>query len=646
MLNKPTLGAIMLIVLTVAALVQPVAAGPRDQPPPQPGWTHSPKYPDDTPGRHGLALSDKPITFGSPVIAEVDGNAGNGLEVVVGGSDGRVYARRADGASLWEQTVPIAGCSANTLIFGKPTVGALNGDGVPYVVVGYGSRDGNDNACDGGVVVLRGSSGAQVWNFSQRAFDAQTPEAPENDYGVISAVALADTDGDGRLELAFGGLDRNLYLLNADGSVRWYYHAADSIWSTPLFLNVDGDPQLELIAGTDISPNPNIVPPTQAGGFVYAFETAARSPVRIPFQTGYLWRTFFDQVIYSSPLAAELLASSPGLEIAVGSGCYWPVGGTPLGAWVKIIRPSDGAVLQTLNAPGCTQSSPAAGDIDDDGALEIVATTRGSDGKGHIVAWDPTSADPKWNKITGDPNSGSNDPNVDMQSPVIADLDGNGSLEVLAANFWSVHVLSGKDGGFLTCQGPGCGGQPSLFAWGTLKSTPAVGDLDGDGDLEVVIGGENFPFNPGRAHLYAWTNFAGVLGSPQGGQTAYSAPWPQFRRTATANGTLAQPGLAASATAISSLSESGQSRTYRIALSSSDGSPISPQVSADDPDNIVSADVEGRTLVVTVSAAGKGVGSYSATLSVESAGLPALPISVSLRVVAEVTTVSLPATRR
>ena len=37
--------------------------------------------------------------------------------------------------------------------------------------------------------------------------------------------------------------------------------------------------------------------------------------------TGFIWRTHFDQALYSSPLAADLLPNNPGLEIAIGASC-------------------------------------------------------------------------------------------------------------------------------------------------------------------------------------------------------------------------------------------------------------------------------------------------------------------------------------
>ncbi|NTU83847.1 MAG: PQQ-binding-like beta-propeller repeat protein [Chloroflexales bacterium] len=646
-MTKRTLGALLIIALTFVALTQPASAGPRDQPPPLPGWTHTPRYADDTSARHGIRLSGGPILRGSPVIAEVDGNATNGSEVVVGGSDGQVYAFKADGSLLWQKPVPDAGCSSFSLINGRPSVGNLYGDGAPYVLVGYGTIEDTGRACDGGVVAFRGSDGQQAWNFSLQAFESQTPEPAESLHGVVSSPTLADADGDGKLEVAFGGLDRNAYLLNYNGSVRWYYHAADTVWSSPLFVNVDSDPALELIVATDISANPNVIPPTHDGGFLHAFDTAPRSPAHIDFQTGFLWRTPFDQVLFSSPLAADLLPNNPGLELAIGSGCYFPRDSDDKrGKWVKIVSPASGAVLQTLNAPGCVQSSPAAGDIDDDGQPELVAMSRGSDGKGHIVAWDPTSASPKWDKVPGDPNSGSNDAMIDLQSPVIADLDGNGSLEVLAANFWSVHVLSGKDGSFLTYQGSGSN-LPSLFAWGTLKATPAVGDINRDGKLDVVMGGTNVPFDPNRGLLYAWTNFAGVLNSQAGGQAPYSAPWPQLLRSAGGQALLSQPALTASARSISAVAASGASREYRIGIGSADGSSISPSVSeASDPSDIVTASVSGTTVTIAVDTAGKANGTYAAVVNVDSSGLQTLPLNVTVTVVDRASSVALPAAMR
>jgi hypothetical protein len=362
----------MLLMLTVSV----AQAGSRDQPPPLSGWTHSPKFPDDTRQQHGVVLQGKDIVRSSPVIADIDGNSTNGKEVAVGGVDGILYVYKSNGQLLWSKNVLPQSCTARgDKINSGPAVGRIYGDGIPYIVVSYGPVGSGD--CDGGIATYDGRNGTLKWRFSLREW-ARKQGYTEGVYGMISSPALADTDGDGRMEIGFGGLDRNVYLLNADGTVRWYYHAADTVWSSPAFVNIDSDPELELVIGTDIMGNPNLNPRTYDGGYVYAFDTQPRTPSRIEFQTGYKWRTHFNQVIYSSPVIGDVLPNNSGPEIVIGSGCYYPRNvsqlGDKYGKWIKILRLSDGAVLQTLNANACIQSSAALGDLDDDGVLEIVAT--------------------------------------------------------------------------------------------------------------------------------------------------------------------------------------------------------------------------------------------------------------------------------
>lgn len=639
--------------------------GHKDQPPPLSGWTHTQTFRDDTAQKHGIVLAGEDIVRSSPTIAEIDGNTGNGKEVVVGGQDGQLYVYRANGSLAWSVNLLPSACSVpagDGRMNSAPAVGELYGDGVNYVVASYGSINQTD--CDGGVAAIRGDNGQLAWRFSLRAWRNSQGYAAEALYGVTSSPALADVDGDGDMEIGFGGYDRYIYLLNADSTVRWYYQAADTIWSSPAFLDVNGDDKLELIIGSDISFNPQIGTPD--GGYVYAFNTDVRVPPRVEFcmpafpQTcqaaNFLWRTTFDQAIYSSPVIADVLASNSGPEIVIGSGCFFPAtSADKRGRWVKILRPSDGTVIQTLNAPACLSSSVAVGDLDDDGALEIAATVMGApavggDGSSKVVAWNPENANPWWSMSPRDPNSGLNDGyGADLQSPVIADIDGNGSLEVLAANYWSVHVLNGRTGGALTCQGPSssCGSTKSLFTWKTVKSTPAVGDINGDGVLEVVIGSGNALNTGNRGQLYAWTNIQ--LGSPTGTQQPYSAPWPMFRGNATHSGShWTNLQLSVSPQDHSVLSAVGETRTLAYQVKRTDGGAWTA-AEQNDPNGIVRLlNTSGKgtaTLGVAVIAPNK-TGDYTASIVVRSTGLPDQVVEVFLKTVDQVERVYLPLTRK
>jgi hypothetical protein len=551
-----------------------VTAGFQDNPPPLPGFTHTGNYSADSAQKHGLVLPGDIVVRSSPAIANISTVAA-GSEIAVVDRDGLVSVYSATGGLLWSRNVydGAASCSVSDgdLVRSSPAVGDLENDGTPDVVIGYGPVA--VSSCDGGVVVLNGNTGAIKWRYSLRDLTTIPENMDESLFTVAATPALADTDGDGTLEIGFGGFDRNVHLLNHDGSQRWYYHAADTVWSSPAFVDVDGDAVLELVIGADITANAASVPPTPDGGYIYAFKTAPRLPASIPFREGFIWQTYLDQAVYSSPAIGDVLASNPGMEIVVGSSCWHPVGSAnKIGRWVKILRMSDGAVLSTLNTPACSRSSPALGDIDSDGKLEIVSLVTGEpqyggSGKSFVIAWDPDTGAQKWTFTPNNPNLAANHPNGndpngdDIQSAVIADLDGNGSLEVLTANIWAVHVMRGDTGAALTCQSNTCGSQTSLFTWYTLKSTPAVGDVDGDGDLEVVIaGGHNFDTAGAgvRGHLYVWSNIASAsLSSPPGALPAYSAPWPQFRGSAARTGVVAIPALGVSPAVLRLLDTTG-----------------------------------------------------------------------------------------
>jgi outer membrane protein assembly factor BamB len=475
------------------------------------------------------------VTLSSPAIADVDGDPANGKEVVIGGADGILYAYRSDGSLLWSVKTPNYSCpglKGSNRLLSSPAIGAIYGDGIPYVVVGYGGVI--NRTCDGGIIAVRGTTGEIAWKFSVKRF-AKRRKFWAFSNTVFSSPALAHVDNSGKMVIGFGSFDRNVYLLNANGTVRWYYNAADTVWSSPAFANVDSDPDLEMIIGTDISANPHLRPVTLNGGYVYAFKTKTRNGKRIGFrdQSAYIWQTYLPQVIFSSPVVADVLPSSPGAEILIASGCYFPERTRDKdGKWIKILRASDGVVLQTLNMPACSPSTPAVADIDGDGVLEVLATANGStaiggDGRSRLLAFEADIPDPIWSVVPR--VRGRNDEyGGQFISPVVADLDGNGSLEVVAANAEGLSIFAARDGTPLTCQGASCEpGEVVLATDDSVRATPAIADINGDGILDMAIGGGSG--YTGRGGLYVWTNFHEVLSSEPGEFEPYANPWPMFR---------------------------------------------------------------------------------------------------------------------
>ncbi len=467
--------------------------------------------------------------FSSPLVADIDGNPGNGLEIVKTSADGVVHSLSSSGNLLWSSSIPKAECvgSVGNRIHSSPALGTLDRSGRKAVVVAFGGV--GNRSCDGGVVAFDANNGQQLWFFSLKAFSKQNKFYSFR-YSAFTTPALSDVNRDGLTEIAFGSFDRNVYLLNPDGKVRWYYNAADTVWASQLFLDINGDNKPELIAATDISANKKIKPKTPDGGYLYALRTDPISgkSKKIKFRDvkKSIWRSEVDQVLYSSPIAADVIPSNPGKEIIVASGCFFPQKGSDKrGKWIKIFDDHSGKLLRTLPTSSCSSTSPIAADIDDDGQIEVIAFIQGhksvgGDGNSHVIAWKADSGQQLWNVI---PRSGNQNQEMggEHSSPVIADLDGNGSLEVIANNGNGLVIIDGKSGAILSCQEKSCGDKPSLLFGSSSTSTPTVADLDSDGRLELIAAASN--------GVHVWSGFSGNLNSAPGAQAAYSAPWPTWR---------------------------------------------------------------------------------------------------------------------
>ncbi len=82
---------------------------------------------------------------------------------------------------------------------------------------------------------------------------------------------------------------------------------------------------------------------------------------------------------------------------------------------------------------------------------------------------------------------------IPLEGPTLADLDRDGQLDIVIASGKKIYALH-SDGTLLA-------GWPQQTTYET-KNSPAIGDLDGDDDLEIVTIDRDF-FTP-KTFLYAW----------------------------------------------------------------------------------------------------------------------------------------------
>ena len=81
-------------------------------------------------------------------------------------------------------------------------------------------------------------------------------------------------------------------------------------------------------------------------------------------------------------------------------------------------------------------------------------------------------------------------------SPAFGDIDGDGKLEVVVAPYNVVHAINGEDGSLLWSY-------PIPFSYPILS--PLLADIDGDGRLEVIIGGDKIYTLNGEDGSLLWS---------------------------------------------------------------------------------------------------------------------------------------------
>ncbi len=508
--------------------------------------------------------------YSSPAVADLDGD---GAPEVVASAYSVVRLDGATGALEWrvasghDRSEPGAGNAGRT--WPGIVIADLDGDGALEIATAHGGGWASVYRADG-------------------FFEDGWPRQPVT--AELRGLTVGDLEGDGTMELvvsAARGSITNTWVLEHDGSTRpgWPQLAPGTdgfAWGVyndnAALAELDGDPALEIVVPSDVhyicSYQPNGTP--RAASPIYAprvwgevgvWESPITELTGFGLCNGIRAESYRTNFAHGAVTVADLDGAG-GLELVATGRTYDCTGGeTTKYTGVYVFRgdrsrfvapPYDWTTVPAdLGAPLSldfeviehANYNPAVGDLDGDGELEIVF----ADFSGRVHAfWLDRTQHGTWPFRVWTPAAG---PFRYASEPAIADLDGDGDAEVLFTTWTekgsnaggSLFVLSGT--GALLHQVPL---PPALGAvdWNGALAAPTLADLDGDPDLEAVI----------------QTAFSGVVAYDFPGTADAVVHWGTGRGSYLRAGTPAEPPPAGGETIFADGLESGDTSAWSNAV--------------------------------------------------------------------------------
>ncbi len=401
-----------------------------------PGWPQS--------------LGDSASFFGPtrPIanhLTAADVNRDGKVDLVVGyGNSMRIYDHSGAMLPGWPQ--PLDPSDPEAFTISGAAVADLDGDGSPEIVAG-----------------LRDPFKVVVWHGDGAPMGGGWPRQV---LWSVDGITVEDLNGDGSPESIATSLDGAVQVLDGQGASRPGWPATldaalqSRLLSPAAVGDMDGDGRKELVVVNQATPT-NL--------YVLRFDGTVMPG--------------WPQVINPTAPDASFFPSYPALGDLDGDGDLEAV----IGSWDgKVLAfHHDGTVVSGWPQPTRDSkrvNSPVIGDIDGDGRPEVIAGTDSRFSEGLLYAW---HGDGRllsgWPVSTGPVNF-----DFDFQIPVLADLDGDGKAEAIcsggvdtAAPF-AVHAY--RADGSEVAGFP----KPTATIGAGRANSPAVADLDGDGLLELA----------------------------------------------------------------------------------------------------------------------------------------------------------------
>ena len=330
---------------------------------------------------------------------------------------------------------------------------------------------------------------------------------------VRSSPAVGDVDNDGQMEIVFGNSSGKLYIVNHDGTQQLAYNILGFIEGSPALVDMDGDQDLEIFFTTT----------TTSGGQLYAIHHNGITMSGFPKELGSMWTgpavhdidndgaydivcTTYDKEIYAIDVSGGTI--KPGFPVTLegrldisptvvdvdSDGDYEIAVGSNDGELYVLHH--DGTIFAQYDTGDDIRGGISVCDLNNDGQLDLLFG--GYDDKIHV--WDPVANEllPGWPVDLGF--------NI-LSEPLIADLDGDGQVEVLAARKTGKIFGLESDGSMMT--------NFPIAVDGSIESTPAIEDIDNDGDLEIIVGStsglEVIDIKSSAELMDSWSMYRGTM---------------------------------------------------------------------------------------------------------------------------------------
>lgn len=431
----------------------------------------------------------------SPALVDLDGD---GKKDIVAPRHSVLYAYRSDGSLLWQTAWGSSASSTpehgSVRMWPSAAVGDFDGDGDPEIAVSAHPDDSGHN------VAVYDHRGQLLPGWPQ-AFGA----------AEVRSIAAADVDGDGALEVLINkqadGPATQVFKLDGRSAPGWPQVGepcaaprGDCIDYGGFNQNIgagdfDGDGVPEVVStydaigfgifrgnGSSLSPAP---------GFADAWITGVEAYHDLALSKQGWGKGDRSEFTYSPPVVADIDGDGA-MELVLGGDhehsestanrgiSVWVLNGDltrPLG-WETPKDSGPPLVFTETTNIVPTYPAPAVGDLDAAPGLEIVIPAY----DGLMYAY-RSNGEVLWTHAFG-----ASDPYVGASEALIADLNGDGSPEVVFSTFSGgeprkpltpAHLVVLDAGGNLLHK-------VELSGRGSMAA-PSVGDLEGDGTLELVI---------------------------------------------------------------------------------------------------------------------------------------------------------------